>query len=390
MLRALAYVLGATLVTAVVHAYLHRRLVRDTELPAPWRGRARAATWGLAALLPAGMVGLLTMREAPRALQAPLMWCAFVWVGVLGFLLPLVLAGEAVRVWAGREAPADPSRRRAMARLVGVASGLATVLLGGAAVATAEMPLAVRRLRVRLAGLGIRKSGYRIVQVSDVHVSATIGAALVEAIVARVNALQPDLVAITGDLVDGGVAELGPLLAPLARLRARDGVFFVTGNHEYLSGAEEWLAFLPSLGIHALRNARVAIGGEDGFDLIGVDDQSGGDWLPGHGTDLPRATGGRDRRRASVLLAHRPDDVRDAAARGIGLQISGHTHGGQVVPIGWALERMHQPYVYGRYEVGGTVLYVTSGAGYWGPPMRLATRAEIACFELDGGPVTHA
>ncbi|HEY1955628.1 MAG TPA: metallophosphoesterase [Polyangiaceae bacterium] len=374
MLRALAYFVGAVVVTAIVHAYLHRRLVRDAGFSSRV---ARVITWALAALLPAGMIGLLMMRDAPRALQAPVMWCAFVWIGALGFLLPIVLASEAVR-----PLPKSPERRRALARIVGLAGGAATLALGGASIAIAEMPLVVRRVRVRLPGLGASLRGYTIAQISDVHVSATIGRARVEAIVAAVRALAPDLVAVTGDLVDGSVPELGPLLAPLGELRAKDGVFFVTGNHEYLSGAEEWLAFLPSLGLRALRNERVAIGGEDGFDLIGVDDPSGSSWLPGHGTDLEAATRGRDRARASVLLAHRPDDVHDAAARGIGLQISGHTHGGQIEPVGWALERMHQPYVCGLYEVGETVLYVTSGAGYWGPPMRLGTRAEIVLFEL--------
>ncbi len=375
MIRALAYLVGAVVVTAAVHAYLHRRLVHDADLP--WRRGARAITWGLAALLPAGMLGLLTMHDAPRTVQAPLMWCAFVWVGALGFLLPIVLASEALRAL-----PRSPERRRAIARLVGLAGGAATLALGGASAAVAEMPLVVRRVRVRLPGLGARTRGYTIAQVSDVHVSATIGRARVEEIAAAVRALGPDLVAITGDLVDGSVAELGPLLAPLANLRAKDGVFFVTGNHEYLSGAEEWLAFLPSLGIRALRNEHVAIGGEGGFDSIGVDDPSGASWLPGHGTDLGAATRGRDPARASVLLAHRPDDANAAAERGIGLQISGHTHGGQIEPIGWALERIHQPYVCGLYQVGRTVLYVTSGAGYWGPPMRLGTRAEIVLFEL--------
>jgi hypothetical protein len=230
--------------------------------------------------------------------------------------------------------------------------------------------------------MGAGMSGYRLVQISDVHVSATIGRGLVESLVATVNALEPDLVAITGDLVDGSVKELGPLVESLARLRARDGVYFVTGNHEYLSGVAEWLAFLPSLGIRVLRNEHARIGGDEGFDLIGIDDQSGGSWVKGHGPDLSAALHGRDAARASVLLAHRPDDVLEAARHGIGLQLSGHTHGGQIAPIGWALERIRQPRVFGLYEVGATTLYVTSGAGYWGPPMRLGTRAEIVVFEL--------
>ncbi len=364
MLRFLAYLMGSIVVTTVVHAYLHRRMIRDAALPERFHRHARVGFIGVAALLPAGMIGLLTMHDTPRSVQAPVMWCAFVWVGLLLFLLPLVLVGEAFRT--------SPTRRR----FIALVSGIATLAFGGASAVVAHLPLAVRRVRVPLRGLGTAKHGYKIVQISDVHVSATIGRGLVDALVASVNALDADLIAVTGDLVDGSVRELGPLVAPLANLRARDGVFFVTGNHEYLSGVDEWVAFASSsLGFRVLRNERVAIGGADGFDLVGIDDQAG---TP----DLAAALHGRDESRASILLAHRPDDVADAAKRGIGLQISGHTHGGQISPIGWALERVRQPYVFGLYEVEKTWLYVTSGAGYWGPPMRLATRAEIAVFEL--------
>jgi predicted MPP superfamily phosphohydrolase len=321
------------------------------------------------------MIGLLGMHDLPRAVRAPLMWCAFGWVGLLSFLLPLLLFGEPVRVWLLR-GPSDPSRRRAITRAIAFASGAATLGLGGAATVTAQLTPLVRRIRIALPGL---KTERTLVQLSDLHVSATIGRALVESLVATVNALDPDVIAITGDLVDGSVRELGPLVSSLAQLRSKQGVFFVTGNHEYLSGVEEWLAFLPSLGVRILRNERVAL--ED-LDLLGIDDSSGPSWLAGHGPDLAAAVRGRDPARASVLLAHRPDDIHEAAREGIGLQISGHTHGGQLSPIGWTLERMRTPYVYGLHEVEKTLLYVTSGAGYWGPPMRLGTRAEIVVFEL--------
>ncbi len=363
MMRFIAYLASALVVTTAVHLYLHRRLVRDTALTT-WRRPACIALFAGAALLPLGMVGLLVMRTASRSFTAPLMWCAFTWVGLLLFLLPMMLVGELRR-------PTDPARRRVMAG----AMGALTLVLGGASAVIAQLPLIVRRFRIPLANLGASMSGYKVVQISDLHVSATIGRELVEAVVARVNALDPDLIAITGDLVDGSVKDLGPLLAPLAALRARDGVYFVTGNHEYLSGVDEWVAFMPTLGFRVLRNERVAIGGEHGFDLIGIDDPSG---TP----DLHAALRGRDTTRASVLLAHRPDEVAAAARHGIGLQLSGHTHGGQVSPLGWLLERAHQPYVFGLYAVEKTALYVTSGAGYWGPPMRLGTRAEIALFEL--------
>ena len=361
MLRAAAYLLGALVVTTLVHGYLHRRLIRDTDLPRAYG----ALVLAIAALLPAGMAGLLDMHDLPRAVARPLMACAFLWVGVLLFLLPLLGIGEAARAL-----PASPARRRALARIVALASGAGALALSGASVAIARLPPRVRRVRVPLAGLA---RPYRLVQISDLHVSAAHGDDLVAELVRMIDGLAPDLVAVTGDLVDGSVRELGARVAALGRARAKDGVFFVTGNHEALSGVDEWVAFLRDLGVRVLRNEHVRLA--CGVDLVGVDDSS-------CGGDLDAAVRGRDRARPSVLLAHRPDDVRRAAEHGVALQISGHTHGGQIAPLGWALERVHQPYVYGLHRVGETLLYVTSGAGLWGPPMRLATRAEIVLFDL--------
>jgi predicted MPP superfamily phosphohydrolase len=325
------------------------------------------------------------MHDLPRPIASPLLWCAFVWIGILGFLLPLVLltdGGRAILSRVRRSEPHSPERREAIARTLGVVTGAAAVVLAGGSLANAELGPIVKRISVRIPGLGPTMAGYRIAQISDIHVSATIGRALIETLVTTVNSLSPDVVALTGDLVDGSVEALGPLVAPLANLSARDGAFFVTGNHEYISGVEEWLAFLPSLGFHVLRNEHVSLGGTGGFDLAGIDDLSGGDWVEGHGPNLERALAERDMGRPVVLLAHRPDRIEEAAKHGVALQLSGHTHGGQIAPVGWGLERLHLPYVYGMYEVNGTQLYVTSGAGYWGPPMRCGTRAEIVLFEL--------
>jgi predicted MPP superfamily phosphohydrolase len=173
------------------------------------------------------------------------------------------------------------------------------------------------------------------------------------------------------------VAELRDAIAPIAGLRARHGVYFVTGNHEYYSGVDAWLAELTRLGVRVLRNERVEIGGGDAsFDLAGIDDWSSRGMAPGHGPDLPRALDGRDPARELVLLAHQPRAVHEAAARGVGLQLSGHTHGGQIWPWGFAV-RLQQPYVLGLSREGRTHIYVSPGTGYWGPPMRLGTRGEI-------------
>jgi hypothetical protein len=246
----------------------------------------------------------------------------------------------------------------------------------------------VRRVRVRLARLPRAQHGLTIVQITDLHVGPTIGRAVVEDVVERTNALSPDIVAITGDLVDGSVSALRDAVAPLANLRARHGVFFVTGNHEYFSGADEWMKELPRLGVRVLANERVSIGaGDSSFDLGGIDDRSA-ERYGGLATDaaLARALGGRDPQRELVLLAHQPRSMLDAAPFGVGLQISGHTHGGQIWPFGF-LVRLQQRFWPGLHRHGDAQIYVSRGTGYWGPPMRLAEPAELTHLTLESAQI---
>jgi predicted MPP superfamily phosphohydrolase len=277
----------------------------------------------------------------------------------------------------------DPARRLYLRRVLG---GAAAAVAGGLAVIATRSALAkvaVRELEVRLRRLPARLDGLKLVQLTDLHVGgATLGRAFIEELVARTNALEPDLIALTGDLVDGSVEELGEAVAPLKELKARHGVFFVTGNHEYYSGADAWIAELRRLGLRVLRNERVVIGdGEHSFDLAGVDDFHSAGLVPGHGADLSRALAGRDPSRELVLLAHQPRAVHEAARHGVGLQLSGHTHGGQIWPFN-LLVRLQQPYVAGLVREGATQLYVSRGTGYWGPPMRLGAPAEITHIVL--------
>jgi predicted MPP superfamily phosphohydrolase len=313
-------------------------------------------------------------------------------MGLMFLLLVTLAVADLVRLaaWLSRRAgdvPVDPSRRLFSAR---VAAGAAAALSGGlgfAAWRAARGPIAVKRVEVALARLPKAHDGLRIVQLTDVHVGSTIGRSFVEDMVGRANALEPDLVAITGDLVDGSVADLAAAVAPLAELRARHGVFFVTGNHEYFSGAEPWLAELERLGIRVLRNERVSVGtGDDAFDLAGVDDHSaeryGG--AP-HDEAVARAFVGRDPAREVVLLAHQPRSFKAAARFEVGLQLSGHTHGGQMWPFG-LIVRLTQPFLAGLHRQGGSQIYVSRGTGYWGPPMRLGAPAEITELILKRAP----
>jgi hypothetical protein len=193
--------------------------------------------------------------------------------------------------------------------------------------------------------------------------------------------LEPDVIVITGDLVDGSVEQLREHTAPLGDLKARYGVYFVTGNHEYYSGADEWSAELARLGIRVLDNERVSIGeGEHAFDLAGITDFQGERF--GAAPNLQKALEGRDASRELVLLAHQPKAIHEAAKLGVGLQLSGHTHGGQLWPWKWIVG-LTQPIVKGLGHFGDAIVYVSCGTGYWGPPMRLGAPAEITELVLE-------
>jgi uncharacterized protein len=236
---------------------------------------------------------------------------------------------------------------------------------------------------IPLAGLPPALDGFTIVQISDLHVGPTIREPYVERIVEAVNHLKPDLVAITGDLVDGGVPELGPQVAPLRRLKSRHGSYFVTGNHEYYSGVHPWLNELPRLGIRVLLNEHVVIE-QAGAQLVlaGVADYSAGHFDAAHRSDPMAALAGAPPDPAvKVLLAHQPRSAAAAALAGFDVQLSGHTHGGQFLPWNFFV-RLQQPFTAGLHRVGGLWVYVSRGTGYWGPPKRFGAPSEITRVRL--------
>jgi uncharacterized protein len=396
--RALSLTIFLTVSLAVLggmHWYLWARLVRDPALAEPWR---RAASIALIALTFSVPLGMLALRAAPRPLDRLVPIAAFTWLGLAFLLFVAVLALDLARLAAQSgalladllrsrpDAPDDPSRRLFVARAL---AGTAVAAAGGAsalAFRSATGPAEVNEVPVRLDRLPAALSGLTIAQISDLHVGPTIGERHVRRIVDQVNALRPDVVAVTGDLVDGTVRELGSAVAHLGRLEARHGVFFVTGNHEYYSGVGPWITELGRLGIRVLRNERVMLGDPDAsLDLAGVDDWSARGFGGGHGLDLGRAVTGRDPDRALVLLAHQPRGVGEAVRAGVDLQLSCHTHGGQIVPFN-LLVRAAYPYVKGlhRHEEEGRAgqIFVSRGTGYWGPPMRLGSPPEIAKIVL--------
>jgi predicted MPP superfamily phosphohydrolase len=424
---------GLAAVAALVglHWYFWRRLVRDTTA-GPGLAR-RVGTVVLVSLPVMTVAGLVAERGgAPFWLQRTLAWPGFLWLALSIYLGLALFAGEAVRpllrrfleqrrpagasvppvplrktetVPAGASetaesapetpdtpsnpsAPSDPgtpdsprllaapSRRLFVSRVVaGTAATVAAGTVGYGTYGVVRGPR-VKRVTVPLAKLPRGAHGFRIAVVSDIHLGPVLGRGFAQKVVDTINSTQPDLIAVVGDLVDGSVKDLGPAAAPLAQLRARHGAFFVTGNHEYFSGAEQWVEEVRRLGLRPLENARVEL---PAFDLAGVNDIAGES--EGQGPDFTKALGDRDTSRASVLLAHQPVQIHDAVEHGVDLQLSGHTHGGQLWPGNFVAD-LANPTLAGLERYGDTQLYVSRGAGAWGPPTRVGAPSDITVVEL--------
>jgi predicted MPP superfamily phosphohydrolase len=242
---------------------------------------------------------------------------------------------------------------------------------------------------VPIQGLPPALSGFRIAQISDIHVGPTIKKEYLQRIVAAVNKLQADMVAITGDLVDGSVQDLAPHVAPLAELSSRHGTFFVTGNHEYYSGAHAWIAELQRLGVKVLLNTHMVLNHSNlhtdapaRMVVAGVTDYSAGHFDPAHRSDPVRAIAGAPQAASvRILLAHQPRSAPAAAETGFDLQLSGHTHGGQFLPWNFFV-RLQQPFVAGLHRLHNLWVYTSRGTGYWGPPKRFGAPAEITLLRL--------
>jgi len=394
----LLFFLVALALLGGMHFYLWARLVRDTALPALPR-RALAVLFTMAALgVP---IGMLLIRRFPFRVTRALMAVLFTWMGAAFLLFVALVATDLARVlWAGARpllallgaqlAPApDPERRAFVARAMAGGALLAAGTATAASVRIATGEPRVVEVPVRLERLPKELSGFTLAQITDLHVGPTIRERHVKRVVDLTNAIRPDAVVITGDLVDGSVAELRAATEHLARLSAKHGVYFVTGNHEYYSGASAWLAELRRYGIRTLSAERVAVGdrgpGGASFDLAGLDDWSVARAEDGRWPSLELALRGRDRDRSLVLLQHQPRGLDEAAQAGVELQLSGHTHGGQLFPWSLAVKAFF-PYYRGLYlhRVGeaSTQLYVSCGAGYWGPPMRLGAPPEVTKLVL--------
>jgi hypothetical protein len=297
-------------------------------------------------------------------------WVLFVW-SVLGNLLRAVLALAGV---------ADPGRSRIVTAVVAL-TALVLLLWG---YAEAMRVSRVRRVDVIIPRLGAGLDGLRVVLLTDTHYGPIDRAAWSRGVVKVVNSLGADIVAHTGDIADGEVAQRREQAAPLGDVRARLARVYVTGNHEYFSGAQGWVEHMASLGWEALHNRHVVVE-RDGARLVvaGVDDRTAaGSGVPGHHADHAAALAGADEDLPVLLLAHQPQQIGAAVAHGVDLQLSGHTHGGQIWPFHY-LVRLDQPVLQGLSRHGGrTQLYTSRGTGFWGPPFRIFAPSEITVLTL--------
>ena len=197
-----------------------------------------------------------------------------------------------------------------------------------------------------------------------------------------VNGLGADMVALTGDLVDGTVSQLEKDVAPLAEVKSELGNFFVTGNHEYYSGVQAWVKKIRALGFTVLLNEHRIISRGNGRILVGgVTDYRGGYFMESHRTDPGKAAVGAPAADLRILLAHQPKNIFGASNAGFDLQISGHTHGGQFFPWNFFIG-LNQPFVKGLHRYRKTMIYVSRGTGYWGPPVRVGAPSEITLLKL--------
>jgi len=395
------FFLVAIIVFALLYGYIGWRVIVPTDFSLP----VTVILWGLLIifwLLPF-VTAMIRFGGKGGILIDTLAWIGYFGFGFFTLLFAILIAKDVILLvssgvhylvnFTGRllgtpigvEEAVDPERRHLLVNSVNLGLlGLTGVLTGYGMFEAFRDPKIVR-VDMPVANLPVDLDGFTIVQITDIHVSSTIKRPFVQKVVDTVNELNPDLVALTGDLVDGSVAQLGNDVAPLAELRAPYGSYFVTGNHEYYSGVEPWLAETARLGFTVLMNEHrvIEIGG--GKILVaGVTDYTGGSFSSEHISDPHKALHGAPDCDAKILLAHQPKSIYEASKAGYDYMISGHTHGGQYFPYHF-LTALTQPYLSGFHRHDNMYLYVSRGTGYWGPQIRLGARSEITVHRLVRG-----
>lgn len=369
----------------LLHLYVGGRLLSDISGWPMLSGLLALSLLTSALFMPMGIGLGARLTGAGRNTARVVTWLGWAGMGLFSTIFVLTVSRELFLLIALGAETMDPgllslvSFRRNSA-LVVVLLGFLITLLG---FSNARRTAAVSRVTVPISNLPAALEGFQLVQISDIHIGPTIRGGYLRRIVSAVNQLQPDMVAITGDLVDGSVSELGPHVAPLAELVSRHGSYFVTGNHEYYSGAHSWIAELRRLGVTVLMNDHVVLRHDGALAVVaGVTDYSAAHFDPAHRSNPFAAIAGSPADAGvKILLAHQPRSAPDAADAGFDLQLSGHTHGGQFMPWNFFV-KLQQPFVAGLHRLRQLWVYTSRGTGYWGPPKRFGAPSEITLVTL--------
>lgn len=378
----------------LLHGYVGLRLIAALSASTGMR----SALW-IWLVLSGTMIsyGMRHRRGVPSGLRAMLMWVALVAMGFFSLLLTFTLIRDVLLImyalaaslhFAGSQALLATESSGALAHISALLVVAITVLALLKGLHNARRRAPVVDIEIPISNLPVALNGFTIVQLSDIHVGRTIRKDYVDAIVDKVMTLDTDIVVITGDVVDGSVPDLQRHTAPLSRLQAKHGVYLVTGNHEYYSGAEAWIAEFRRLGLRVLLNEHTVINVDtQSLVLAGVTDYSGGDFSPAHRSNPALAlSGAPDNAALRVLMAHQPRSGIAAEAAEFDVQLSGHTHGGQIFPWNFAV-RLQQPFTAGLVRCGKMWMYVSRGTGYAGPPIRFGAPSEITRIRLVREPV---
>ena len=390
-----------SIISALLAVYITWRLFSNAALRRIWKMAVALGIVGML-FLPVIML-ILRRRGVDNGFIDALVWSGYLGVGFLSFVFTYLVirdvlwlpvgAFNKVKARISKSAPqkaasnpiADPSRRGFLINSMNYGIVATATVSTGYGFAEARQTPEVKEVLIPISHLPGNFEGFRIVQITDVHISPTFRRSCVEEIVAVVNTLNADIVALTGDLVDGTVAQLANDVAPLGKIKSTMGNYFVTGNHEYYSGVIEWIAEVRRLGFTVLINEhRIITNGKGKMLLAGVTDYREGRMLPDHRSDPQKARNAAPKTDIKILLAHQPKSIFAAARSGYDLQISGHTHGGQFFPWNFVVG-LTQPYVSGLNKHQDTQIYVSRGTGYWGPPVRVGSPSEITLIKLVSG-----
>ena len=307
-------------------------------------------------------------------------WLGYTGLGAVSLLFFIQLGVDIVSGLSsliGKSHKFDPYRRAFLGLTAkGVVGGLGVIGTIWGLYNAVKTPI-IKKVEISIEGLPESLQGFRMAQITDLHVGSMITGSFVEKVTRKIQELNPDILFFTGDAADGSVQSYGKHLNSLAEIHPMYGKYFVTGNHEYYSDMNGWLQLIEELGFKTLVNESQNIIVNDATIMItGIPDRGGGHFSSFHKTDMEKAVGGMNPSDVKILLAHQPGDVEHAVKYGFDLQLSGHTHGGQYFPFSLLVQMAH-PFLKGLHKRENTWVYINQGTGYWGPPLRLGTEPEI-------------